>query len=130
VSFQAADLHIVVINSKTGKPQIKELVRIEVDGLKVTPPSSFTDASGRATFNAPADGKELLVDFNGKCATSPVLFPLGIVLSKGLVVKDYCWHKFKGLDKVKAEPGEIVVFYDKLNFFEQLHHMNDAPGVP
>lgn len=126
----AAELHIVVIDSKTGKPRAKELVRIKVDDLKVTPPSSFTDLSGRATFNASADGKDLLVDFNGKCATSPVLLPLGIVLSEGLVVKDYCWHKFEGLDKIKAKPGELVVFYDRLNFFEQLQHINDAPGVP
>jgi hypothetical protein len=130
VHLQGAELHIVVINSKTGKPQPKELVRIAVDGIKASPVSCATDISGVATFNVPADGKKLLVDFQHLCATDPALFPLDVVLSKGLVVKDYCWHKFEGLEKIRAKPGEIIVFYDKLNFFEQLEHINDAPGVP
>ena len=135
----AEHLRIRVINSKTGRPVPNENVQIELmggAGLRPGEPvegsgkSNTTDENGYVTFPVTRQHPYLFIFFQQMCATKRVSFSIETILDEGIVANNYCWHKSPELEELTPHPGELVLFFDKLNFFEKWKHIRDAPGIP
>lgn len=91
--------------------------------------SNTTDKNGNATFSITLQHPYLVASFQQKCA-SEVSFSIETILTQGIVAKNHCWHKNSELNNLRPHPGELVLFFDKLNVFEKWKHIRDAPGIP
>lgn len=138
VSCHAEQIRIRVINSKTGRPVSSVCVQTDLlggAGLRPGEPvegsrrSNTTDKNGNATFSITLQHPYLVASFQQKCA-SEVSFSIKTILTQGIVAKNHCWHKNSELKTLRPHPGELVVFFDKLNVFEKWKHIRDAPGIP
>jgi hypothetical protein len=130
-------VRILVINSKKGCPVPKQRVEIILLGgpglspgepVKGSREGAMTDETGHAIFNVNPRHPFLSVSFQEMCASED--FPIETILNTGVIATNNCWHKSAKLKKLRSRPGELVVFFDTLNFFEQLRHLGDPPGIP
>ncbi|MGA2902699.1 MAG: hypothetical protein ABSD98_02630 [Candidatus Korobacteraceae bacterium] len=129
----AADLKIVLLDSKSGHPLRWKLVCVSfpVDNsanpIVVGQPRGCrrTDSLGAAEFTLPdpaPDKVDVALGTNGliECF-APQTFPVADAMKAGVVANNTCGDASTDL----TEPGEVVVFGHQKNFWEVLRSLDD-----
>ncbi len=62
------------------------------------------------------------VYYQDQCSpTGP--YDVQMILQTGIIAANQCWNKNPKLKELHASPGEIILFRDRMSFWERLRHM-------
>jgi hypothetical protein len=120
---QTAEIHIRIINGKTGRPIKNETLRVWTTRNHVDADLWPTDANGSVLLKV--DGAtQIAVDANqyASCRTLPAnqqasqfLYSVAEILNKGIATDNTC-----GPVRVAARPGELILFERPFTLMEKV----------
>jgi hypothetical protein len=124
---QTAEIHIRIVNGKTGRPIKTETLRVWTTRNHVDADLWPTDANGAILLKVDSAAQIALDEnLNASCRTLPanqqsfqLLYSVAEILNKGISTDNTC-----GTIRVTAKPGELILFERPFTLMEKVK------GVP
>ena len=124
---QTAEIHIRIVNGKTGRPIKTETLRVWTTRNHVDADLWPTDANGAILLKVDSAAQIALDEnLNASCRTLPanqqsfqLLYSVAEILNKGISAENTC-----GTIRVTAKPGELILFERPFTLMEKVK------GVP
>jgi len=120
---QTAEIHIRIVNGKTGRPIKTETLRVWTTRNHVDADLWPTDANGAILLKVDSAAQIALDEnLNASCRTLPanqqsfqLLYSVAEILNKGISTDNTC-----GTIRVTAKPGELILFERPFTLLEKV----------
>jgi hypothetical protein len=120
---QTAEIHIRIINGKTGRPIKNETLRVWTTRDHIDADLWPTDANGAILLKVEGAAQIALDEnLNASCRTLPAnlqpsqfLYSVAEILNKGIATDNTC-----GTVRVTAKPGELILFERPFTLMEKV----------
>jgi hypothetical protein len=120
---QAAEIHVLIINGKTGRPIKTETLRVWTTRNHIDADLWPTDANGAVLLKVDGAAQIALDEnLNAGCRTLPanqqsfqILYSVAEILNKGISTENTC-----GTIRVTAKPGELILFERPFTLMEKV----------
>jgi len=120
---QTAEIHIRIINGKTGRPIKNETLRVWTTRNHIDADLWPTDATGSVLLKVDGNAQIALDEnLNASCRTLPAnqqasqfLYSVAEILNKGIATENTC-----GNVRVPAKPGELILFERPFTLLEKV----------